>query len=79
MDVERVFSRGRLLLSHVRNRMTAQTTRAVLCVGNWSLAGYVRGRDAKKVAVLDDIEDDEASDYEMEPGWDRIVPVEELD
>jgi len=26
VDVERIFSHGRLLLSHVRNRLTAQTT-----------------------------------------------------
>lgn len=37
VDVERVFSKGRILLSHVRNRLSAQTTRAVLCVGSWSL------------------------------------------
>ena len=51
--------------------MSVQTTRAVMCVGSWSLAGYVKSADAKKVAQLDDI-DSEGSDYKMEQGWDRI-------
>ncbi|TFK78514.1 hATC-domain-containing protein, partial [Polyporus arcularius HHB13444] len=74
MDVERTFSKGRLLLSHVRSRLSAQSTRAVLCVGSWSLAGYVKSADAKKIADLSDISDDdsEASDFEMDEGWDRI-------
>ncbi|KAJ7933627.1 hypothetical protein B0H13DRAFT_1592206, partial [Mycena leptocephala] len=32
VDVERVFSRGRLLLSHVWNRLSAQSTRALMCL-----------------------------------------------
>ncbi|PIL29407.1 hypothetical protein GSI_09459 [Ganoderma sinense ZZ0214-1] len=33
VDVEQVFRKGRLLLSHIRSRMNAQTMCAVLCVG----------------------------------------------
>lgn len=73
VEVERVFSRGRLLLTHTRNRMTAQTTRAVMCVASWSLAGYVQSEDAKKIAQLDDVDLD-GSDFEMEDGWDKIDP-----
>jgi hypothetical protein len=40
-EVERVFSRGRLLLPYVRNRLSAQSTRALLCLGYWSKAGFV--------------------------------------
>ncbi|KIJ09043.1 hypothetical protein PAXINDRAFT_88030, partial [Paxillus involutus ATCC 200175] len=36
VDVEHIFSRGQLLLSHVRSRLSAQTTRAILCLGGWS-------------------------------------------
>ncbi|TFK80198.1 HAT dimerization, partial [Polyporus arcularius HHB13444] len=35
VDVERVFSRGRRCLTHVRSRLSAQTTRALLCLGDW--------------------------------------------
>ena len=54
--MERLFSRGRLLLSHTRSRLSAQTTRALLCLGSWSLAGLVKDDDVKAVAVLDDVE-----------------------
>jgi hypothetical protein len=69
VDIERLFSRGRLLLSHVRNRLSAQTTRALLCLGSWSLAGMVKDEDVMKVAVLNDVEGDEE---EFEEGWDSI-------
>ena len=71
MDVERVFSKGRLLLSHVRSRMNAQTTRAVLCVGAWSRAGYVKSADLRKAAQAADV-DDEDGQFKLAPGWDRI-------
>ncbi|EIW52834.1 HAT dimerization, partial [Trametes versicolor FP-101664 SS1] len=41
VEVERIFSRGRLLLSHVRNRMTAESTRASICLGVWAQHGLV--------------------------------------
>jgi hypothetical protein len=72
VDVERVFSRGRLILSHVRSRLAAQTTRSLLCVGTWSLLRLVKDDDAMVVAQLPDVEGDE-SDFEMEVGWDAIA------
>ncbi|KAI1788192.1 hypothetical protein LXA43DRAFT_895039, partial [Ganoderma leucocontextum] len=75
IDVERLFSRGRLVLSHVRNRLSAQSVRAILCVGSWSVLGLVKSDDARKVAQLEDIDGEE--DIELEEGWDRIhVDVE---
>ncbi|PIL26246.1 hypothetical protein GSI_12002 [Ganoderma sinense ZZ0214-1] len=71
VDVERVFSKGRLLLSHVRSRMNAQTTRAVLCVGAWSRAGYVKAADLRKAAQTADLDNDEHG-FQLVPGWDRI-------
>jgi len=32
VDVERLFSHGQVLLSHNHNRLSAQTTRALLCL-----------------------------------------------
>jgi hypothetical protein len=71
VDVERVFSRGRLLLSHIRNRLSAQSTRALLCLGNWSLLGMVDNIDVLTVARLEALEGD--FDFEMDVGWDRIT------
>jgi len=70
VDVERLFSRGRLLLSHLRNRMSAQTTRALLCLGNWSRLKLVKDEDVMKVADLEDIPGKD--DAELSEGWDHI-------
>ena len=69
VDVERIFSRGRLVLSHIRNRLSAQSTRALLCLGSWSLMGMVKDEDVLKVAVMQDVEGEEE---ELEDGWDAI-------
>lgn len=69
--VEHTFSLGRLLLPYVRNRMRGQTSRALLCLKSWSEAGFVRQTDAKKVAQMEDLDDDQ-SDFEMEAGWDEL-------
>ena len=66
IDVERIFSRGQLVLSHIRNRLSAQTTRALLCLGSWSLLGMVKDKDMLKVALLNDVEGDE--EVELENG-----------
>jgi hAT family C-terminal dimerisation region len=70
VDVERVFSRGRLVLSHVRSRLTAQSTRALICLGSWSLMGLVMDSDVLAVGALADIEGDE--ELELREGWDHI-------
>jgi hypothetical protein len=59
VDVERLFSRGRLLLSHVRSRLSAQSTRALLCLGIWSKLNLTRDDDVKKVSELPDLEGDD--------------------
>jgi hypothetical protein len=72
VDVERVFSKGRLLLSHVRNRLSVQTTRALMCLGAWSKMGYVRDSDLKAVTVLPDLKEDEEEGL-LEDDWDLIT------
>jgi hypothetical protein len=70
-DVERIFSRGRLLLSHIRNRLSAQSTRAVLCLGYWSLLGFVKDKDVLAVTAR---KDDGKADLEAEDdGWDALL------
>ena len=71
VDVERVFSQGRLLLSHIRSRLSVQSTRALMCLGVWSLLGYVKDSDVKAVVVLLELRADEDED-ELEIDWDRI-------
>lgn len=69
VDVERLFSQGRLVLSHVRNRLSAQTTRAVLCVGHWSALDLVKTEDVMAIGSLPDAKDGEPA---LEEGWDKI-------
>lgn len=71
VDVERTFSRGRRLLSHVRSRLSAQTTRAVLCLSDWVRWDLVKSQDIRAVSKLAEV-DDNRLDYNMEDGWDRI-------
>jgi hypothetical protein len=67
--VERVFSKGRILLSHIRNRLSAQSIRALMCLGNWSKLGYVTDKDVLAVTIMPDVEGDEE---ELPDGWDSI-------
>ena len=69
VDVERVFSKGRILLSHVRSRLSVQSTRALMCVGAWSLLGFVKDKDVIAATTLPEIEGDEE---EPDNNWDAI-------
>ncbi|XP_006455328.1 hypothetical protein AGABI2DRAFT_56796, partial [Agaricus bisporus var. bisporus H97] len=42
VKVERIFSEGRSLLSHSRNRLTPESTRASMCLGEWSMSGFIK-------------------------------------
>jgi hypothetical protein len=63
-----VFSQGRLVLPHVRNRLSGQSTRALMCVGAWSGLGLVKDADIKGV-LGDEINGPEE---ERPDGWDAI-------
>jgi hypothetical protein len=68
-DVERVFSRGRILLSHIRNRLSAQSTRAIICLGSWSLLGLIHDTDIFNVTKLPE----EPADPELEADeWEAV-------
>jgi hypothetical protein len=56
VDVERTFSQGQLLLSHIRNQLSVQSTQALLCLGIWSEMGYVRDKDVKAATVLPEVD-----------------------
>ena len=72
VDVEHVFSQGRLLLSHIRSCLSVQSTRALMCLGVWSILGYVKDSDVKAVIVLPELQADEQEE-ELEIGWDRVL------
>ena len=69
--MERIWSKGRLTVSHTRSRLSAQTIRALLCVGEWSRLDLIDKDILKAVSNLDELEGDD--EYEMEKGWDRIL------
>ena len=71
VGVERTFSKGRLLLSHIRNRLSVQSTRALMCLGVWSLRGYVRDNDINEVTALEELVGEEKMD-ELSADWDAI-------
>jgi len=71
VDVKQIFSHGCLILSHVHDWLSAQLTRALLCLGSWSLLGLVKDTDVLAVTVLDDIEGNE--ELELDDGWDSIL------
>ncbi|KAF8234917.1 hypothetical protein L208DRAFT_1259651 [Tricholoma matsutake] len=59
VNVEHIFSRGHLLLSHVCSQLSAQSIRALLCLGSWSRLGLVKDTNVLAVTLLDNVEGDE--------------------
>ncbi|KDR70620.1 hypothetical protein GALMADRAFT_76041, partial [Galerina marginata CBS 339.88] len=49
--------------------LSVQSTRALLCLGVWSLLGYVKDSDVKAAAVLPEVDGDE---QELPDNWDAI-------
>lgn len=68
--MERVFSQGRLLLPYIRNRLSSESTRALLCLGDWSRRGLVKDADIKAAALLPDVSGEEPP---LATGWDNIA------
>jgi hypothetical protein len=71
VDVERVFSKGRLVLSHVRNGLSVQSTRASICLGAWSKMGLVMDSDVMEVAKLPDVVN--GSEDKLDRDWDSVL------
>ena len=67
VDVERMFSQGRIVLSHIRNCLSSQSTRALMCVGAWSQLGLVKNND-----ILDVLGEEVKEENELPEGWDAI-------
>jgi hypothetical protein len=56
VDVERLFSRGQLVLSHTWGQLSITSTRVLLCLGLWSLLGLIWNEDLEEVGNLDEID-----------------------
>jgi len=69
VSVEWVFSHSHLVLPYVHNWLSSQSIRALLCLGDWSLRGFVKDGDINSVAILPDVDGEEP---ELEEGWDKI-------
>ena len=70
VDVECVFSKGRLILSHVQNGLSVQSTCVLMCLGAWSRMGMVKDKDVMEAAKLPEVKEIED---ELEHGWDDIL------
>jgi hypothetical protein len=58
VDVERMFSCGRLVLPHVRSRLAIESMCASLCVGLWSSQGLVHDGDIIASLGADEIKEE---------------------
>ncbi len=67
-----MFSRGRILLPHVRNRLTGQSVRSLLCVSEWTRLGLIKDADIKNATLKPEKEGEETRE-EVEVGWDTII------
>ena len=70
VDVERLFSKGRVVLPYLHNRLLSQSTRALLCLRQWSKLGLIKDEDLHQV-ICEDLEGDE-SEVELPDDWDKI-------
>ncbi|EPS99825.1 hypothetical protein FOMPIDRAFT_1080573, partial [Fomitopsis schrenkii] len=43
--VECLFSKGQILILHLRNGLSAALIHALLCLNNWSILGFIKDKD----------------------------------
>ena len=67
--MERLFSCGCLLLTHVHSRLSVQSTRALLCLGTWSKLKLIKDDDVRAISDLPEVLDNEEV---FESSWDAI-------
>ena len=70
VDVEWVFSRGRLLLSHICNGLSVQSTRILMCLGAWSRICLVKDDDVMEAVRLPEVN---GVEVELDRDWDKIM------
>ena len=70
VNVERLFSKGCILLPHLHNHLLLQNTCILLCLGHWSKLGLVKNKDLHKAACEAEVLGDQEID--LPEGWDKI-------
>ena len=63
-------SRGRLLLSHVQNALSVQSTCMLMCLRAWSKIGLVKDSDVMVATKLSDVNGSEA---DLDSEWDNVL------
>lgn len=60
------------MLSHLRSRLSVQSTRALMCLGEWSQMGFVKDNDVRAATsmTLPEVGDEEEM---LEDDWDSIM------
>lgn len=56
----------------MRNRLSVQSIRALLCLGVWSLKGYVKDEDVRAAAILPEVDGEEE---ELPMDWDSLADL----
>jgi hypothetical protein len=69
VGVKHAFSQGHLLLPHMHNCLSSESTCAFLCLGDWSAQGLVKDCDIKTVVVLPDILGEQEPEFQQ--GWEK--------
>jgi hypothetical protein len=72
VDVEQVFSQGCIILLHLRSQLSVQSIRTLICIGEWSCMGYIKGSDFRIAVVLPEVSISE-KESGLVNGWDSIV------
>ena len=64
VDVEHVFSKGRLILSYIHNYLSVDSTWAILCLRAWIRLDLISKEDIQMAAKLPDVKkgEEEAED-----------------
>jgi hypothetical protein len=70
IDIERIFSKGCLLLSHICNQLTVDTTQVLLCLGTWSKLGFVNKEDLLAATLLPELKE---GGKDVPDGFDLIL------
>ena len=73
VDMEHVFSKGRLVLSHVQNGLSVQSMCTVMCLSAWSRMGLVKDKDVMQAVRLPNVDGNEA---DLDSDWDDILVVQ---
>jgi hypothetical protein len=56
----------------VCNQLSSKSTRALLCIGEWSWRDIVRDSDIKAAAILPDVNSEEPP---LASGWDNVMSL----